>query len=111
MPYNIDVKVDVGDRLVSVAPRNTRYGKVPNVSLVPVRDCGVNSRYCKNYCYGVRNFGMYEDTRKAWTANSIQFRQSFSYIGGSTEYFLTNFQSKLGVLAYSNSATNLLLTI
>lgn len=75
MPYNIDVKVDVEDRPVYVAPRNTRYGKVPNVSLIPVRDCGANSRYCKNYCYGVRNFGMYENTRKAWAANSIQFRR------------------------------------
>ncbi len=72
MPNYINKKED--NRPVYVAPRNTRYGKVPNVSLIPVKDCGNNSRYCSAKCYGVRNFRMYEATREAWTANSKQFR-------------------------------------
>lgn len=62
------------DRPVHVAFTNTRYGKVPNVSLIPVKDCGKNSRYCSPKCYGVRNYRMYEATRRAWSANSEHFR-------------------------------------
>lgn len=51
------------NRPVYVAFTNTRYGKVPNVSLIPVKDCGRNSRYCSPKCYGVRNYRMYEATR------------------------------------------------
>jgi hypothetical protein len=65
----------VPNRPVYVAPTNTRYGKVPNVSLVPVKDCG-NSSYCSAKCYGVRNYRMYEATRSAWSANSYYFRSN-----------------------------------
>lgn len=61
------------DRPVYVAFTNTRYGKVANVSLVRKADCGNNSQYCRNQCYGVRNFQMYQATRDAWSANSKHF--------------------------------------
>ncbi len=64
------------NRPVYVAFTNTRYGKVPNVSLIPVKDCGKNSRYCSPKCYGVRNYQMYEATRNAWLANSKHFRNN-----------------------------------
>ncbi|MFC1979043.1 hypothetical protein ACFLVP_03550 [Chloroflexota bacterium] len=64
------------NRQVYVATTNTRYGKVPNVSLVPINDCGVNSNYCSFKCYGARNYRMYKATRNAWNANSQQFRQN-----------------------------------
>ncbi|MFC1904958.1 hypothetical protein ACFLXT_04275 [Chloroflexota bacterium] len=62
------------NRPVLVRPTNTRYGKVPNVSLVPVKDCGNNSRYCSAKCYGVVNYRMYQATRDRWSANSKHFR-------------------------------------
>ena len=61
-------------RPVYVAFTNTRYGKVPNVSLIPVKDCGKNSIYCSPKCYGVRNYQMYQATRDAWSTNSKHFR-------------------------------------
>jgi len=72
LKYN-NIKED--NRPVNVSWKNTRYGKVPNISLVPVKDCGSNSHYCRAKCYGVRNYRMYEATREAWTANSNQFRK------------------------------------
>ena len=65
----------MNDRPVYVAFRNTRYGKVPNVSLIPIVDCSSNSKYCSYKCYGVRNYRMYEATRDRWSANSYHFRK------------------------------------
>jgi len=77
MPFVSNAKSLRGqeNRPVYVAFTNTRYGKVANVSLIPKDDCGKNSLYCSNQCYGVRNFRMYEATRNAWSANSKQFRK------------------------------------
>jgi hypothetical protein len=69
---NSDYKLT--NRPVYIAFTNTRYGKVPNVSLIPIEDCGNNSLYCSTKCYGVRNYRMYQATRDAWSANSKHFR-------------------------------------
>ncbi len=76
MPFVSNVKSlrNQEDRPVYVAFTNTRYGKVANVSLIPREDCGKNSLHCAPKCYGVNQFRMYEATRKAWSANSKQFR-------------------------------------
>jgi ferredoxin len=48
---------------------NSKLGKIPNVSLIPIKDCG-NCGLCKKLCYANRFYRMYPTVKKAWDENS-----------------------------------------
>lgn len=58
---------------VKISRGNTKLGKMPNVSLVPVKDCG-NCSHCAADCYALKAFRQYPATRAAWQHNSAIFR-------------------------------------
>lgn len=53
---------------VSISGGNTKLGAIPNVSLIPGRDCG--NVPCKVDCYALKAWKQYKETRAAWTRNS-----------------------------------------
>ena len=54
---------------VKISKGNMKLGKIPNSSLIPVKDC-INSKWCKNVCYAKKAWRLYPSARKAWTINS-----------------------------------------
>jgi hypothetical protein len=56
-----------------LSKNNSKLGKMLNLSLVPVRDCGDCSA-CAQDCYAVKAFRQYPATRALWTANGDLWR-------------------------------------
>jgi len=52
-----------------ISPGNSKLGGIPNVSLVPVKDCS-NCEACKKTCYALKSWRQYPQTRAAWRHNS-----------------------------------------
>jgi ferredoxin len=55
--------------LIKIADGNSKLGRIPNISIVPGKDCG-NCTACVKGCYAVKFYRMYPSVRSAWTANS-----------------------------------------
>lgn len=55
-------------RSICISNGNSKLGSIPNVSLIPGRDCG--DVPCKRECYALKAWRQYKDTRAAWTRNS-----------------------------------------
>jgi hypothetical protein len=53
-----------------ISKGNSKVGNIPNISLVPVKDC-TNCSACKKTCYALKAWRMYPQVRKAWKQNSI----------------------------------------
>lgn len=47
---------------------NSKIGKIPNISLPPVKSCG-NCSSCAKACYALKAYRMYPAVRAAWDAN------------------------------------------
>lgn len=74
---------------VKISPGNTKLGTIPNVSLIPVADCG-NCDSCKDSCYALKAWKMYPEVRKMWRGNSKAFREnSFIAIQDVQDYFIS----------------------
>jgi hypothetical protein len=59
---------------LKVSKGNTKLGKIPNVSTLPVKDCG-SCDFCKKDCYALRIVKRYPNVKKAWKNNSELFRK------------------------------------
>lgn len=55
--------------LVKISDGNSKLGNIPNVSMVPGKDCG-NCSYCAKGCYAMKAYRMYKATKAAWESNS-----------------------------------------
>lgn len=61
---------------IKIAAGNSKLGpSIPNVSMVPVRDCG-NCSACRQSCYALKAWRQYKQTRTAWKHNGDAFRES-----------------------------------
>lgn len=58
-----------------ISDGNSKLGKIPNVSLLPVRDCAPNIP-CWADCYALKAVRCYATTRNAWTRNSRNARKN-----------------------------------
>lgn len=47
---------------------NSKLGAIPNISLIPGRDCG--NVPCKRECYALKAWKAYPSAKKAWQGNS-----------------------------------------
>jgi hypothetical protein len=47
---------------------NAKLGKIPNISLPPIKACG-NSEGCQKDCYALKSYRMYKEVRNAWDSN------------------------------------------
>ena len=61
--------------MIQIALGNSKMGKIPSVSLVPIDDCA-NCADCASICYARKYFNRYPETRAAYRRNSRIFRQS-----------------------------------
>lgn len=61
---------------IHVSMSNNKLGKIPNISLVPVKDCG-NCDHCRDDCYAMTPFRQYPGTREAWNENSQIIRKNY----------------------------------
>ena len=59
--------------IVKISPKNSKLGKIPNISLIPIKDCG-DCDHCKSDCYAVKAWRQYPNVRTAWKGNSQAFR-------------------------------------
>ncbi len=60
---------------IKISKGNSKIGKIPNISLVPIKDCG-NCSYCREKCYARKAYRQYPNVRKNWDANSEAFREN-----------------------------------
>jgi ferredoxin len=60
---------------IHISNGNSKMGKIPSLSLRPVKDCVECSR-CKKRCYALKAWRNYPSTRKAWGENSKLLRTS-----------------------------------
>ena len=60
---------------IKISKGNTKLGNIPNVSTIPVKDCG-NCDACKTDCYALKSWRMYPSVRNAWKHNSNAFRNN-----------------------------------
>ncbi|MBW2006403.1 MAG: hypothetical protein JRI72_17775 [Deltaproteobacteria bacterium] len=58
---------------IKISNSNSKLGKIPNISLIPVKDCG-NCESCRSDCYALKAWKQYPNVRKAWKINSKAFR-------------------------------------
>ena len=56
-----------------VSPGNSKLGKLPNVSLVPGRDCR-NCKACIGTCYAMKAYKAWPSVKANWTENSDLLR-------------------------------------
>ena len=54
--------------ILKISAGNTKTGKIPAVSLPPIKSCG-NCRYCRNKCYALKSYRMYPAVKNAWDSN------------------------------------------
>lgn len=60
--------------MIHISKGNSKIGKIPNISIRPILDCG-NCSACKSKCYAMKAYRQYPGTRKAWDDNSEEFRK------------------------------------
>jgi len=48
---------------------NNKIGRIPNVSLIPIVDCG-NCKTCAAYCYAKKFYARFPEVKKQWSENS-----------------------------------------
>ena len=56
---NLNIRISLG---------NTKLGTIPQFNLTPVKSC-LNCSECKKYCYALKSYRQYPDTRTAWDKN------------------------------------------
>ena len=54
--------------MLKISSGNNKVGKIPSVSLTPIKSC-VNCSYCKKDCYALKSYRMYPNVRNAWDSN------------------------------------------
>lgn len=57
--------------MARISEGNLKLGNIPNISLVPCKDCRSDAP-CKKDCYARKAFKQYPNVRKAWGINSDQ---------------------------------------
>jgi len=60
--------------MIHISKGNSKVGKIPNISIRPILDCG-NCSACANKCYAMKAYKQYPGVRKAWDDNSKEFRK------------------------------------
>jgi hypothetical protein len=51
-----------------ISPGNSKLGRIPNLSLIPGKDCG--DVPCKRDCYALKAWRQYPEVKAAWSHNS-----------------------------------------
>lgn len=75
--------------MIKISKGNSKLGKIPNISLVPVKDCG-NCSGCKTDCYALKSYKQYPNVRAAWQQNSTMHKLSLE----STNYHIRKWFDK-----------------
>lgn len=60
--------MDNWDKILTVSQGNRKLGRIPNISLPPVKSCG-NDLPCTKKCYALKAYRQYPATRAAWDKN------------------------------------------
>lgn len=71
----------------------TKLGKIPNISLTPVKGC-LNCSKCKEYCYAQQAYIQYKQTRIAWDKNLWLVKNDMDTFEKDIKSFLTVFKPK-----------------
>lgn len=74
--------------MAKISDKNSKLGKIPNISLIPVKDCP-NSERCKKDCYAKKAWKQYPNVRKAWKHNSQESRKNPDQFFADIRAFLT----------------------
>jgi len=61
--------------MVKISNGNSKMGKIPSVSLPPIKACGKDVP-CKSDCYALKAYRLYPTTRKAWDHNLECYNQN-----------------------------------
>ena len=68
------IKIDF-KKEITISLANSKLGKIPNISGVPVKDC-INCKECRKDCYALKAYNQYPAVRKAWLSNSKLIRHN-----------------------------------
>jgi len=78
---------------VKISVKNSKLGRIPNISLVPVESCP-NSGFCRELCYARPIYRRFPATKAAWSRNWEMFKHSPKNYRDSIIYMLKH--GKLG---------------
>ena len=71
---------------MSISKGNTKLGRIPNISLPPIKSCK-HCKHCKNDCYALKAYKMYKVTRESWDNNlSLAKKDIVKYMINIVEY-------------------------
>lgn len=57
-------------KAISIAKGNTKMGRVPSISLPPIKACSrCAAKYCGKACYAMKAYRMYKQTKAAYDRN------------------------------------------
>lgn len=68
-PLSVNHSLTTMKTKVCISPGNSKVGNVPNVSLVPCKDCGKDVP-CRKDCYALKAWRAYPSVKRAWQSNS-----------------------------------------
>ena len=72
--------------MVKISQGNTKMGKIPSVSLPPIKSC-INCDSCARDCYALKAYRLYKNTRVAYDHNFDLARDdSAEYFNGIRSY-------------------------
>ncbi len=71
----------IGDNIMAISAGNSKLGKIPNVSLTPIKSC-VNCDHCAPDCYAMKSYRMHPTVKASWDSNlDMAVSRPASYFG------------------------------
>ncbi len=70
-----------------ISDRNSKLGKVPNVSLAPIETCDKNLP-CYKSCYAMKSYRLYPSTKNAWNNNTELARTDLDTFFGDIHKYI-----------------------
>jgi ferredoxin len=76
-----------------ISEENSKLGKIPNVSLTPVKSC-INCSHCAKDCYALKSYRMFPNVRNAWDSNLELVKNDPKNFFGAIDDYLTKKKPK-----------------
>jgi hypothetical protein len=63
-------------KIISISPGNIKTGKIPAISLPPIKTCNVKAGCTNGACYALKAYRLYPSVKQAWNLNLDSFKSS-----------------------------------
>ena len=73
---------------MKISDGNSKLGKIPNVSMTPIKSCG-NCKECSKDCYALKAYRMYPNVKNAWDINYDAAKTNIDGYFNAIDLYLT----------------------